>query len=371
MKIVIRKTKAVNEANLILELDMDQVQERFKSKKFLKAFEANPKYKEFGIENTKDLILFLVPEDIEEKYKAIALNWLISRFSDGDPLFSMRIEAGSPLSRSIRGQIELFFQIKAQNLDRLLPVKDINQVNSIDDFVGYVQQAKKGYEEYNKNKISKTQAEAGKKLIYSDDEHNVYIPETKAAACELGKGTEWCTAAPGLDYYNRYHKEDDPLIVFKNKQDPSKDVQMHFGTGQFMDVNDRPIPEGEIIRLASKLKGNKALPESVLKKIENARFEKFEDGGYVVVDFSGTTKYYNEEGQLHRVGGPAYEEADGDKQWWLDGELHRADGPAREWADGTKEWWLDGQDYNNEVDWKQAKQKFGLNESKITIRIRK
>jgi broad-specificity NMP kinase len=32
------------------------------------------------------------------------------------------------------------------------------------------------------------------------------------------------------------------------------------------------------------------------------------------------------------------------KCWYLNDKLHREDGPAFEWADGTKEWWLDGEE---------------------------
>ena len=38
------------------------------------------------------------------------------------------------------------------------------------------------------------------------------------------------------------------------------------------------------------------------------------------------------------------EYADGSKQWLLNRKLHRVDGPAWENADGTKAWWLNGND---------------------------
>jgi hypothetical protein len=48
-------------------------------------------------------------------------------------------------------------------------------------------------------------------------------------------------------------------------------------------------------------------------------------------------------GELHRVDGPAIEYADGTRAWYLNGELHRVDGPAIEWADGTRSWWVEGE----------------------------
>lgn len=60
------------------------------------------------------------------------------------------------------------------------------------------------------------------------------------------------------------------------------------------------------------------------------------------IDREGNKHWHNEEGQLHREGGPASEWVDGRKEWRHNGVLHRLDGPAREYADGTKEWWLNG-----------------------------
>jgi len=62
----------------------------------------------------------------------------------------------------------------------------------------------------------------------------------------------------------------------------------------------------------------------------------------------GTTCWYNENDQLHREDGPAVEEADGTKSWWLNGQRHREGGPAIEWANGTKSWWLNGQKHRED-----------------------
>jgi len=57
---------------------------------------------------------------------------------------------------------------------------------------------------------------------------------------------------------------------------------------------------------------------------------------------------------LHRVDGPAIEETNGSKHWFLNGKRHRVDGSAIEWHDGTKEWYLNGkylteEDFNNTI----------------------
>ena len=65
----------------------------------------------------------------------------------------------------------------------------------------------------------------------------------------------------------------------------------------------------------------------------------------VTVSPTGTRRYYNALGQLHREDGPAIEYSTGGRVWYQNGLLHRADGPAVDRASGTKQWWLNGQQY--------------------------
>ncbi len=60
----------------------------------------------------------------------------------------------------------------------------------------------------------------------------------------------------------------------------------------------------------------------------------------VTVDDYGTTRWYNEQGKLHRENGPAIEYEDGEKWWWLNGisyskleweiEVAKLNGPTQE-----------------------------------------
>ena len=61
------------------------------------------------------------------------------------------------------------------------------------------------------------------------------------------------------------------------------------------------------------------------------------------VDDTGTLRYYNAQGQLHRVHGPAAIYKDGTDVWYQNGQLHRLDGPAVEYEDGTRMWSRNGQ----------------------------
>lgn len=60
------------------------------------------------------------------------------------------------------------------------------------------------------------------------------------------------------------------------------------------------------------------------------------------IDKHGSKIWCNEEGEYHRLDGPAYEMLYGSKEWWVTGKRHRLDGPAVEWSSGAKEWYVEG-----------------------------
>ncbi len=66
------------------------------------------------------------------------------------------------------------------------------------------------------------------------------------------------------------------------------------------------------------------------------------------VDEDGDIKYHNENGELHREDGPAYEDKHGYKVWLIKGKYHREDGPAFEYTDGDVEYWLNDIEYSKE-----------------------
>jgi len=66
------------------------------------------------------------------------------------------------------------------------------------------------------------------------------------------------------------------------------------------------------------------------------------EDGPAIEEADGSKSWYLN-GKLHREDGPAIEQADGTKEWYLNGQRHREDGPAYEYADGSKFWYLNGQ----------------------------
>ena len=78
------------------------------------------------------------------------------------------------------------------------------------------------------------------------------------------------------------------------------------------------------------------------------------DGPAVIYDYG--TKYWFKNGKLHRLGNlPAIEYDNGDKEYYVNGNLHREDGYAIDHIDGTKEYSLNGkffidkQEYEKEL----------------------
>jgi hypothetical protein len=63
------------------------------------------------------------------------------------------------------------------------------------------------------------------------------------------------------------------------------------------------------------------------------------EDGPAVEDVDRYKAYYIND-KLHRVDGPAIEYADGYKAYLIDGKLHREDGPAREWENGDKFYYI-------------------------------
>ncbi len=89
----------------------------------------------------------------------------------------------------------------------------------------------------------------------------------------------------------------------------------------------------------------------------------------VTVDDYGTERWYNEQNQFHREGGPAVECANGTKSWFLNGKLHREGGPAIECANGDK-WWYHNDQFHREdgpaVEYANGDKRWLLNGNELT-----
>ena len=70
--------------------------------------------------------------------------------------------------------------------------------------------------------------------------------------------------------------------------------------------------------------------EECLKQLRPTKINKF-DGAF----------WWEKDGNLHRIGGPAIIYNSGTREWWFEGHLHReGDRPARIESDGARSWWI-------------------------------
>ena len=339
----------IESKTLLNEVKLEDVKQRFQSKKFKKAFSDKS-------EPASEALLVQVPNDIEEKYKGALLNWLIS--------WAIKNRTVN-IPGNFKASAEIFFQIKQQNLQRFLSKKSIAQINSPEELISITAQAKPEYDKHIADKVENSRKGEGQNLIHETDKWEVYIPETKGASCALGKGTDWCTAAPGLEYYERTHSKEHPLIIFINKQDPAEKYQFHYRSRQFMDRDDERIDKKPIFFELNEIVKSLSdkLPKETIKSANQYKFEKLPNGGYVI-ESPESRDYYNSKGEHHREDGPAIERINGDKEWWVNGKSHREDGPAIEKANGDEEWLLNGQLHREDgpaVEWTNGYKEWYLN----------
>ena len=360
----IRKIIEEMTLELLNEVKLEDVMQQFNSKKMKKAAARNEKWNEEKTEkflNTprfQEFFLNFIPEDIEDNDRAESLQWILGLYKK-DKLGSIR-RWTKDLVNKHKSNLELFFQQKSFMEQKQLQILDLESLGNV------VDNARPEIKAHLEKK-SYLDAEQGKKVILDNENWTIYIPTNKGAACELGKGTEWCTAAPGLNFYEQYHTDKDPLIIFIPKK-PSYEgekYQIHFKTDQFMDEEDKEIGKIKKIELISLLT---LIKDKFTPKIQNliskVEYKKLKNGGLYVKTDNGT-KYWFLNDKRHREDGPAIEWPDGKtKEWYLNGKLHREDGPASEWANGTKEWWLNGKRHREDgpaLEWTSGNKHWFLN----------
>ena len=155
---------------------------------------------------------------------------------------------------------------------RLAPeLRDINKltIEQLADAVGRFSLEKTKASKEEKKEASKSYIHPGADIIYRGAEWTVAKISEKGdlgrdAACfyggnmlKSGKGeTNWCTSAPGLEWFNRYINKGPLYVVIPNSPRsfkypdilsgevsslPAERYQFHFPDNQFMDADDRQI----------------------------------------------------------------------------------------------------------------------------------
>jgi hypothetical protein len=130
------------------------------------------------------------------------------------------------------------------------PISDINQIKTPQQIQNFIKKsvdlASQEKQDLSSQKgVSKT--EKFKDLKIGDfNGFSVYmIPQGRQdlypVSCELGSGTEWCTATGNTSSYFNDYIEDGPLFIFIDNSDPKNKYQVTFEDEQFMDRYDNPI----------------------------------------------------------------------------------------------------------------------------------
>jgi len=194
--------------------------------------------RETVVKATRRHIMRSIPEDIEESQEAMIILWML-RAAQND-IINFTYEAGESFANDLefdrRNVFERFF-----HWQQFMEPNDLNKIKSFEELENVVRAAAPAIKKY-QEKQKYADAEQGQEIFRDDDDWKIVAIHNKGAACELGKETGWCTAAPGLDYFEEYYTPESPLFFFKNKKTGDR-RQFHYTTDQFMDDS---IPQKQI-----------------------------------------------------------------------------------------------------------------------------
>lgn len=236
------------------EVSMDQALQVLQSKKTRKALEKYSDYSQPAKLFSVALRGLLIDNlDVSEKDKALAIMWLASLAKRDRKVFELVL--GPP--EKVGGDVDARLHYRQNNLlnvlerffhyQRFMRKKDLLRISSVDELGHIVTDAREEIEAYQNRQIYKDAA-AGTEVLRDDARWYIAAIHNKGAACELGKGTKWCTAAPGLDYFHGYYQKDSPLFFFKDKS-TGKRYQFSYSAEDFGTEDNNQVS----IRLRLKL----------------------------------------------------------------------------------------------------------------------
>jgi len=217
--------------------------------------------------------------DLTDDQKGLAVTWLNKLGRHGATGFAREVMndfnvPGADLAhkRALGNSFEKFFHNKD-----FMPQKDLMKIKSVSEFKLMVHKVGDAIDQHRRSKLkSPEMIIEGTTFLRGDWVPNALtVPlshekletvghdgwvimeiHNKAASCFHGTA-DWCTAAPGLDYFENYYKEDDPLFIFQNKSNLNK-FQFHYGTSQFMDSKDNRVNDESFKVLHNMLKQTEA-----------------------------------------------------------------------------------------------------------------
>ena len=274
---------------LLTEVSFDDAQKSLDSKstqKIIKAYNYDQ-----GLDPNDDIanklswlkqnIMGMIPSDIEDNQKALTLLWVLKNLRAGGATaedYRQKLvrpdQGGHWLLAPLRRDLETYFQH-----NRFMEEKDINKLTLI-TLPWTVKDAKKEIEAHQDNQ-QHMDAEGGVEFFSGgwlrDEQGNVVknketkrletVPGSngwviaallnKGAACEIGKGTEWCTAVKDGRWYEEYSEPDDPLFVLEDKIGKER-YQVHYGEDEFKGEDDYEVDPDKRLELHMLLYNSKA-----------------------------------------------------------------------------------------------------------------
>jgi len=224
-----------------------------------------------------------IPVDVDDADRSNSILWLIKQFKSDLGLFFAVTEEEEVIENNygnlgevtlvnkIRNSLEKFGQFK--HLLNPAEKRDLFRIKDMQELFSIIEAHEEVIDAENKRLGSRISGEnvikgfiplrgglniVGGNTIQKNsqtgfytkpDSEGVVIGEihTKAAAVKLGSDTEWCTAAPGLNYFHDYYESDDPLIYIEIG---GTRWQFSYSSHQFMDEGDNPIQKEKEIELS-------------------------------------------------------------------------------------------------------------------------
>lgn len=238
----------------------------------------------FNEEDPDDFLTYIdyfVPVDVNESDRSNSILWLIKQLKKDLGLFFALIEEESAvednygnlgavkLFNKIRNSLEKFGQFK--RLINPPEKRDLFRIENMQELFSIIEAHEAVIDAENERLGSRISADnimtgfvplrGGLNIVSGNviqknpqtgfytkpDSEGFVIGEihNKAASVRLGSGTEWCTAAPGLDYFNDYYSPDDPLYYI---EDNGERFQFSYSNNHFMNSDDIPIEKTLIQR---------------------------------------------------------------------------------------------------------------------------
>jgi len=130
------------------------------------------------------------------------------------------------------------------------PISDINQIKTPQQIKVFIEQSVDLLSQEEQDPSAQkgvSKAEKFQDLKIGDySGFSVYmIPKGRKdlypTSCEIGSGTEWCTATGNTPSYFNSYIEEGPLFIFIDNSDPKNKYQVSFEEEQFMDRYDNSI----------------------------------------------------------------------------------------------------------------------------------